>query len=114
MILCIKSRRSHGLRRLFAALSPGWIRSVAEARYTLSRRKSGKVNLSAIVFTGDSMRHDWIFDVLNDLRAYALANNLPALAAKTEEALRTARIEIASASGDNGPQGGAPPVGRAH
>lgn len=66
------------------------------------------------MFTGDSMRHDWIFDVLSDLRAYALANNLPALAAKTEEALRTARIEIGAASGENGPEGGVPPSGRAH
>lgn len=59
------------------------------------------------------MRHDWIFDVLKDLRAYALANNLPALAAKAEEALRTARIEIAAHDG-NGPEGGVPPGGRAH
>ncbi len=66
-----------------------------------------------IVITGDSMRHDWIFEVLTDLRAYALANNLPALAAKTEEALRTARIEIA-ASGEGGPEGSVPPSGRAH
>ena len=60
------------------------------------------------------MRHDWIFDVLSDLRAYALANNLPALAAKTEEALRTARMEIAAASGEGGPQGSAPPGSRRH
>ena len=66
-----------------------------------------------IVVSGDSMRHDWIFDVLRDLRAYALANNLPALAAKTEEAMRTARVEIA-ASGESGPEGNAPPGGRAH
>lgn len=59
------------------------------------------------------MRHDWIFDVLRDLRAYALANGLPALAAKAEEALRIAQAEIAAATGEGGP-GGVPPGGRAH
>lgn len=58
---------------------------------------------------GDSMQHDWIFDVLRDLRAYALANGLPALAAKAEEALRTAEAELAALRG-----GGAPPAGRPH
>jgi hypothetical protein len=41
------------------------------------------------------MGHDWIFDVLRDLRAYALTNDLPALAAKAEEALRVAEVEVA-------------------
>jgi hypothetical protein len=41
------------------------------------------------------MRHDWIFDVLIDLRLYAQSNGLPALALKAEEALRIARAEIA-------------------
>lgn len=41
------------------------------------------------------MRHDWIFDVLRDLRAYALTNGLPGLAVQAEEALRVARVEIA-------------------
>jgi hypothetical protein len=55
------------------------------------------------------MQYDWIFDVLRDLRAYALANGLPALAAKADEALITARAEIAARrSGDDG---GAPPPG---
>jgi hypothetical protein len=40
------------------------------------------------------MRHDWVFDVLRDLKAYALTNDLPALALKAEEALRVARAEI--------------------
>lgn len=65
------------------------------------------------------MRHDWIFEVLTDLRAYALANELPALAAKAEEALRVARLEISAQGGDtdggdNGPSGGLPPGGRPH
>ena len=41
------------------------------------------------------MRHSWIFEVLSDLRAYATANGLPKLAAKTSEAEATARAEIA-------------------
>ena len=41
------------------------------------------------------MRHSWIFEVLSDLRAYATANGLPKLAAKTSEAEEVARAEIA-------------------
>lgn len=41
------------------------------------------------------MRHDWIFDVLADLRAYAEENNLPALAAQVTATLRVADIEVA-------------------
>jgi hypothetical protein len=41
------------------------------------------------------MRHDWVFDVLDDLRAYALSNGLPRTAAKVVEALAVARDEIA-------------------
>lgn len=40
------------------------------------------------------MRHDWIFDVLRDLKTYAQSNGLPGLAQKADEALRTARAEI--------------------
>jgi hypothetical protein len=40
------------------------------------------------------MRHDWIFDVLADLRAYADQNNLPALAEQVAAALRVAELEI--------------------
>ena len=40
------------------------------------------------------MGHDWVFDVLKDLRAYALSNDLPDLAQKVEEALRAAELEI--------------------
>lgn len=43
------------------------------------------------------IRHDWIFDVLSDLKAYALANGLPVIAAKADEALAVARAEVARA-----------------
>ena len=42
------------------------------------------------------MRHDWIFDVLRDLRAYAQTNGLPALALKADEAMRVARADVAA------------------
>ena len=42
------------------------------------------------------MRHDWIFDVLTDLHAYACRNDLPGLARKVEAALDEARQEIAA------------------
>jgi hypothetical protein len=60
-------------------------------------------------------RHDWIFDVLKDLRTYAQANGLPALAAKADEALHIARAEISAADpqAETG-SGGSPPSGRAH
>lgn len=41
------------------------------------------------------MSHEWIFDVLADLRAYADRNDLPEIAAKTDELLGVARDEIA-------------------
>jgi hypothetical protein len=41
------------------------------------------------------MRHEWIFDVLADLRAYAEQNNLPAFAAHITAALRVADLEVA-------------------
>lgn len=60
-------------------------------------------------------RHDWIFDVLKDLRTYAQANGLPALAAKAEEAIRVARAEISADDPQAGTgSGGSPPSGRAH
>ena len=43
------------------------------------------------------MRHDWIFDVLTDLRSYALQNDLRDLAEQVEIALRTARRDVAAA-----------------
>ncbi len=45
------------------------------------------------------MGHDWIFDVLEDLKTYAAANGLPALAAKAEEAVKVALAEIAAQDG---------------
>ena len=42
------------------------------------------------------MRHDWVFDVLKDLRRYAEKNDLPALAARVEAALAVAEVEIAA------------------
>jgi|APFre7841882793_1041355.scaffolds.fasta_scaffold59545_2 hypothetical protein len=43
------------------------------------------------------MRHDWIFDVLTDLRSYALQNDLRDLAEQVEITLRTARRDVAAA-----------------
>ena len=40
------------------------------------------------------MGHDWVFDILHDLRAYALANGFGGLAAKVDEALLMAGEEI--------------------
>ena len=40
------------------------------------------------------MGHDWVFDVLADLRAYARSNGLPALAEIADEALKVAMAEI--------------------
>lgn len=48
------------------------------------------------------MGHDWVFDVLKDLRAYALTNDLPALAQKVEEALRAAELEIGRPAAKDG------------
>jgi len=47
------------------------------------------------------MRHDWVFDVLSDLLAYATRNGLPRLAAKVSETIEEARSEIAHS--DEGP-----------
>jgi len=47
------------------------------------------------------MGNDWILQVLDDLRAYARMNGLPALAAQVEEAQRVAVAELnASAAFD--------------
>jgi len=45
------------------------------------------------------MGHDWVFDVLHDLRAYALANGFVGLAATVDEALLVAVQEIMPQSG---------------
>ncbi|MBI1171625.1 hypothetical protein GC209_09500 [bacterium] len=46
------------------------------------------------------MAYDWIFDVLEDLKAFAEANGLTALAAKADEALAVARVEVAGLNED--------------
>ena len=40
------------------------------------------------------MVNDWIFDVLVDLRSFALANGLPALAAQIDTAMQVAEVEM--------------------
>ena len=40
------------------------------------------------------MSHEWIFDVLADLRSYAEKNGLSRLAERTDELLAVARAEI--------------------
>ena len=47
-------------------------------------------------FSGELMGYDWIFEVLEDLKSFAKANGLPALAAKADEALQIAAIEVAT------------------
>jgi hypothetical protein len=46
------------------------------------------------------MEHDWILDVLADLRNYSTRNGLPALAEQLQETALLAAVEISSA--DNG------------
>jgi len=45
------------------------------------------------------MAHDWILDVLADLKAYANKNGLSALAHELDETTLVAATEIASAEG---------------
>ena len=45
------------------------------------------------------MEHDWILDVLADLRNYASRNDLPALAERLQEAVLLAAVEISSTEG---------------
>lgn len=42
------------------------------------------------------MGHDWIIDVLTDLKTFALANDLDALAAKLDDAQLVAQAELVS------------------
>jgi hypothetical protein len=42
------------------------------------------------------MEHDWILDVLADLRNYASRNDLPALAEQLQETALLAAVEISS------------------
>lgn len=48
------------------------------------------------------MGHDWILDVLSDLKAFARANDMPTLAAQLDDASYVAQIEIASAAEGGG------------
>ncbi len=52
------------------------------------------------------MHHDWIFDVLADLKGFALTNGLPALAAQVDAAMRVAEAELAAQGGEGGSGGG--------
>jgi hypothetical protein len=45
------------------------------------------------------MAHEWIFEVLLDMRDYASKNGLPGLATQLEETLRVARSEIGAPTG---------------
>ena len=45
------------------------------------------------------MGYEWIFDVLKDLKAFAEANDMPELAAKSAEALTVAAAEVAARTG---------------
>ncbi|NEX47445.1 hypothetical protein [Pseudotabrizicola algicola] len=65
--------------------------------------KSGRIIADGIV-----MHHDWVCEVLEDLRSYALDNGLPATAAQVEEVLRVLRAELRGAEGPLG----RPPAGR--
>lgn len=49
------------------------------------------------------MRHDWIFDVLKDLRNYADKNGLPAIAQEAARALEVARIELSQQTAADAP-----------
>ncbi len=60
------------------------------------------------------MRHDWILDVLRDLLAYAHRNDLPAVAARVEQALAVAEAEIAAPDGPRAETALSPRPGRAH
>jgi hypothetical protein len=48
------------------------------------------------------MGHDWILDVLADLKTFARTNDMPTLAAQLDDASYVAQVEIASASEGDG------------
>lgn len=54
------------------------------------------------------MNHDWILDVLEDLRSYARQNGLPLVEEAAAEALGVARAELGArrdpGQGEAGPQ----------
>jgi hypothetical protein len=49
------------------------------------------------------MAHEWILEVLNDMRSYSQKNGLPALAAQLDEVLRVATSEIGPAESNPPP-----------
>ena len=52
------------------------------------------------------MGHDWLFEVLDDMKAYAERHGMSALAAKIEETRKVARTEVDAAAKDG--DGGVP------
>jgi hypothetical protein len=60
------------------------------------------------------MSHEWVFDVLSDLLAYANQNELPRLAAKVAEAIDEARREISGGTGPDEPPQSPPTDRRMH
>ncbi|MGS4917876.1 MULTISPECIES: hypothetical protein [Mameliella] len=48
------------------------------------------------------MGHDWILDVLTDLKTFARANGMPSLAAQLDDAAFVAQAEITSQAEGNG------------
>ena len=65
------------------------------------------------------MRHDWIIEVLTDLRAYAQKNDLPRIAEGVEALLDVAATEVATGDtedegDDSAGRGGTPPRGLPH
>ena len=55
------------------------------------------------------MKSDWIIGVLDDLRSFALANGLPRLAGRLEEAAAVAEEEVHQGAPPH-PQGTGPPL----
>lgn len=47
------------------------------------------------------MGHDWILDVLTDLKAFARANGMPSLASQLDDASFVAQAEISSLAEGN-------------
>lgn len=48
------------------------------------------------------MGHDWILDVLSDLKTFARANGMPSLAAQLDDASFVAQAELTSLAEGNG------------
>lgn len=54
------------------------------------------------------MGHEWVIEVLSDLKSYADRHGLVALAAKADETLAIARVEIDAADAQADDSGEAP------